>query len=174
MAQINPLRASEFIRFWWRKLTSMRTAIILLIILAIASIPGSLFPQRTQNPLKVDQYFSTHKSWAKFLNNIGFFNVYSSPWFSAIYILLFISLIGCVVPRALLHYRKISKLKRREAIRESGNLLFHLSLILPMIPTLNAARFLAQEEPRCFRHSMFRVVERYSCIENIATSNTKQ
>ena len=133
MAEINPLKASEFLRFWWRKLTSMRTAIILLIILAIASIPGSLFPQRTQNPLKVDQYFSAHKSWANFLNKIGFFNVYSSPWFSAIYILLFISLIGCVVPRALLHFKKISKLKRREAIRESGNLLFHISLILILV-----------------------------------------
>ena len=27
------------------------------------------------------------------------FHVYSSVWFSAIYILLFVSLIGCIVPR---------------------------------------------------------------------------
>ena len=33
------------------------------------------------------------------------FDVYGSPWFSAIYILLFISLIGCVVPRTW-HYAK--------------------------------------------------------------------
>lgn len=32
------------------------------------------------------------------------FDVYGSPWFSAIYILLFISLIGCVLPRTIEHF----------------------------------------------------------------------
>ena len=133
MSETNPLKATEFLRFFWRRLTSMRTAIILLIILAIASIPGSIFPQRTQSPLKVDQFFARHKTWAKFLDAIGFFNVFSSPWFSAIYILLFISLIGCVFPRTLLHLKKIAKLSFKEGIRESGNLLFHISLILILV-----------------------------------------
>lgn len=133
MSEVNPLKPREFLRFFWRRLTSMRTAIILLIILAIASIPGSLFPQRTQSPLKVEQYFAKHKGWAKFLDSIGFFNVFSSPWFSAIYILLFISLIGCVFPRTLLHLKKISNLSFKEGVRESGNLLFHISLILILV-----------------------------------------
>ena len=45
------------LRWLWRQLTSMRTALILLLLLGIAAIPGSLFPQRSQNPLQVKQYF---------------------------------------------------------------------------------------------------------------------
>ena len=113
----------------------MRTAIYLLIILAIASIPGSIYPQRTQEPLKVDQYFAKHKALAPFLDRIYFFNVYSSPWFSAIYILLFISLIGCVLPRTTKHIRSIinKKAPTKGYLYETGNLLFHLSLILILV-----------------------------------------
>ena len=34
----------------WRRLTSMRTALILLFLLAVAAVPGSLLPQRNLNP----------------------------------------------------------------------------------------------------------------------------
>ena len=33
-------------RWAWRQLTSMRTALILLFLLALAAVPGSVFPQR--------------------------------------------------------------------------------------------------------------------------------
>ena len=135
MSEINTLTGFEFARFMWRKLTSMRTAIYLLIILAIAAIPGSIYPQRTQEPLKVEQYFAKHKSLAPFLDKIYFFNVYSSPWFSAIYILLFISLIGCVLPRTIKHVNSIIKRKptKKGYLYETGNLAFHLSLILILV-----------------------------------------
>ena len=135
MSEINTLNSREFLRFLWRKLTSMRTAIYLLIILGFAAIPGSIFPQRTQDPLKVEQYFSKHKSLAPFLDKIYIFNVYSSPWFSAIYILLFISLIGCVLPRTIKHVRSIinRNAKTKGYLYETGNLAFHLSLIFILI-----------------------------------------
>jgi len=79
----------------------MRTALILLLLLGIAAIPGSLFPQRTQNPIQVKQYFVNNPDTARFLDQLSLFDVYGSPWFSAIYLLLFISLIGCVVPRSI-------------------------------------------------------------------------
>src|SRR5206468_112231 len=40
-------------RLLWRRLTSMRTAIVLLFLLALAAVPGSLLPQRPLNPAKV-------------------------------------------------------------------------------------------------------------------------
>ena len=40
----------------WNWLTSMRTALILLFILAFAAVPGALLPQRSLNKDKVDQY----------------------------------------------------------------------------------------------------------------------
>src|SRR5699024_8795293 len=39
------------------------------------------------------------------LERLGLFNVFGSPWFSAVYILLFISLVGCILPRVWVHVR---------------------------------------------------------------------
>ena len=180
MSAVNELDTRGSLRWMWRQLTSMRTAIILLILMGFAAVPGSLFPQRNQNPMKVTQYFTDNPELAKWLDRLSIFDVYSSPWFSAIYLLLFLSLIGCVLPRAIEHFKtlrakppltpkflekmdyfseistdKNTALDRAEAllrashfrvrreansisaekgyIRESGNLLFHLSLILILV-----------------------------------------
>jgi cytochrome c biogenesis protein len=155
----------------------MRIALILLLLLAVAAIPGSLFPQRSQNPIQVKQFFIDNPQAAIWLDRFSMFEVFSSPWFSAIYLLLFISLIGCVLPRSIHHlkaigakppltpkyldrmehYTEIKKIDldivekylrkkhfriRRDEnsisaekgyARESGNLLFHLSLVLILI-----------------------------------------
>jgi cytochrome c biogenesis protein len=155
----------------------MRTALILLLLLAVAAIPGSLFPQRSQNPIQVKQFFAENPETAIWLDRLSMFNVFSSPWFSAIYLLLFISLIGCVLPRSIEHlkaigakppltpkyldrmefYTEIKKVEldrvekflrkkhfriRRDEnsisaekgyARETGNLLFHLSLVLILL-----------------------------------------
>lgn len=93
--------------FLWRQLTSMQTALILLMLLAIAAVPGSLYPQRSVNPALTDQFLEENGRWGEILDALGFFNVFSSPWFSAIYLLLFISLIGCIVPRVGVHLRQL-------------------------------------------------------------------
>ena len=41
----------------------------------------------------------SHPALAPWLNRLGLFNVFAAPWFAAIYLLLFASLVGCVVPR---------------------------------------------------------------------------
>jgi cytochrome c biogenesis protein len=171
------LDSRSFLRWGWRQLTSMRTALILLLLIGVAAIPGSLFPQRTQNPMQVRQYFLDNPSLAPWLDRLKLFEVFSSPWFSAIYLLLFISLIGCVLPRSIdhaknifaqppltpkfldrmEHFTEIKKVDldlvekylrkkhyriRREDnsisaekgyLREYGNLLFHLSLVMILI-----------------------------------------
>lgn len=178
---------SGLFRFAWRQLTSMRTALILLLMLGVASIPGSLIPQRAQNPMKVREYFASDPTIASWMDRLSLFDVYGSSWFSAIYILLFISLIGCVLPRSFDHARASRALppltprnlnrmdfyqswsgtgielqsakswlgKKRFRIREfegalsaekgylreSGNLLFHLALILILIGVSLGALF---------------------------------
>ena len=97
------LSAVGWARWGWRQLTSMRTALLLLLLLAIAAVPGSLFPQRTSDPNGVVQYFDSNPDLAPIVDALGLFTVYSSPWFSSIYLLLFISLIGCVIPRTRHH-----------------------------------------------------------------------
>jgi len=90
-------------RSLWRRLTAMRTALILLFLLAVAAVPGSLLPQRPLNPDKTAAYIKSHGGWGRFLNSIGMFDVFGSTWFAAIYLLLFVSLVGCLVPRIRLH-----------------------------------------------------------------------
>jgi cytochrome c biogenesis protein len=92
-----------WLRFLWRQLTSMRTALFLLLLLAVAAVPGSLVPQRSSDPNGVTQYFADNPDLAPVLDSIQAFDVYSSAWFSAIYLLLFVSLIGCVIPRTKHH-----------------------------------------------------------------------
>ena len=88
-----------WLRWGWRQLTSMRTALILLFLLALGSIPGSVLPQQGTDPGSVQQYYASHPAIAPWLDRLGLFNVFAAPWFAAIYLLLFASLIGCVVPR---------------------------------------------------------------------------
>jgi len=178
------LGTTSLLRYLWRQLTSMRTALILLLLLGVASIPGSIFPQRTQSPLKVREYFDDDPNGAKWLDRFYLFDVYGSPWFSAIYLLLFISLVGCVLPRSFHYFKEIFKappaapsilntmesfqvspasLEKAEAwlkknrfrisktsdsisaekgyLRETGNLLFHLSLIVVLLGIAGSSVF---------------------------------
>ncbi|PZR59557.1 MAG: cytochrome C biogenesis protein, partial [Stutzerimonas stutzeri] len=85
----------------------MRTALVLLLLLALASVPGSLFPQRSADPNGVVQYFRNRPDIAPFMDALQLFDVYSSVWFSAIYLLLFVSLIGCIIPRIRHHLKAL-------------------------------------------------------------------
>ncbi|MGZ8804186.1 MAG: cytochrome c biogenesis protein ResB [Microbacterium sp.] len=96
-----------WLRWGWRQLTSMRTALVLLLLLAIAAVPGSIVPQRSADPNGVSQYFADNPDLAPVLDNLQLFDVYTSVWFSSIYILLFISLIGCVIPRTKHHWKAL-------------------------------------------------------------------
>jgi cytochrome c biogenesis protein len=77
----------------------MRTALVLLFLLAVASVPGSVLPQQGIDPQAVQGYFAAHPALAPWLARLSLFNVFAAPWFAAIYMLLFASLAGCVVPR---------------------------------------------------------------------------
>jgi len=92
-------------RWVWRQLTSMRVALMLLMALAVVAVPGSMFPQRPQDAVAVVRYLRDNPGAGPWLDRLGFFDVYASVWFSAVYLLLFISLVGCILPRLLAHLR---------------------------------------------------------------------
>ncbi|MGW0735859.1 cytochrome c biogenesis protein ResB [Streptomyces sp. NPDC002851] len=97
--QLPALGVIGWARWFWRQLTSMRIALLLLFLLSLAAIPGSLIPQNSVDELKVQDFKKAHTGLTPIYEKLQLFDVYSSVWFSAIYILLFISLIGCIVPR---------------------------------------------------------------------------
>jgi len=92
-----------WLRWSWRQLTSMRTALLLLMLLAVLAVPGSYFPQRRVDQSVVVRYIQDNPRSAPWLDRLYLFDVYNSPWFSAVYLLLFISLVGCVLPRTRVH-----------------------------------------------------------------------
>ena len=171
-----------WLRFSWAALTSMRTALVLLLVLGLAAIPGSLLPQRPSNPVGVADFLRANPVAGVWLDRLGFFDVFGSPWFAAIYLLLFVSLIGCILPRtanflralraepapgpgrldrlegyrsellaapapevlaaAADHLRAKGYRVRRDAaaisaergyVREAGNLVFHVCLVLALV-----------------------------------------
>ena len=176
------LSPGEFSRWVWRQLTSMRVALMLLFLLAMAAIPGSVIPQRRVNPLDVADFVERNPELARWYDRLGLFDVFSAPWFAAIYIALMVSLIGCILPRSRDHWRAMRarppraprRLERMPAyrrlvldappeavleaagaelrarrfridtdrdsvaaeaghLRETGNLVFHLSLVIVLL-----------------------------------------
>lgn len=99
------LTLGELLRFGWRQLTSMRTALILLLVLALAAVPGSIVPQEGVDALKTSNWKDAHPTLTPIYERLSLFDVYGSPWFAAIYILLMISLIGCIIPRTFHYWR---------------------------------------------------------------------
>ena len=95
------LSRREFARWMWRQLTSMRTALLLLLLLALVAIPGSVLPQSSVDARAVEAYRLDHPELAPWLERLGLFHTYTSVWFSAVYLLLMVSLIGCIVPRTI-------------------------------------------------------------------------
>ncbi|HWB66693.1 MAG TPA: cytochrome c biogenesis protein ResB [Mycobacteriales bacterium] len=93
----------------WRQLTSMRTALLLLALLALGAIPGTVIPQRGLDPVKVDNFIAHHPHLGPLMDHLSLFDVFAAPWFAAIYLLLFVSLIGCLVPRIRLHARALRR-----------------------------------------------------------------
>jgi len=177
-----PLAPLELLRWAWRQLTSMRTALLLLLLVALAAIPGSVVPQSDIEAVRVSQWREEHPSLAPLYDTLGLFSVYSSPWFSAVYLLLMVSLVGCIVPRTAIYWRALrsappraprhldrlpayisgetdepppvvleraraalrsrryrvqvdgdSLAAERGQLREAGNLVFHLSVIVVLV-----------------------------------------
>src|SRR5918911_1697825 len=93
------------VRDYWREFRSMRTAVVLLFLLAAGAVFGSLFPQRAVSPQRVDQYLQAHPGIAPLLDRLGLFDVFGSPWFMAIYVALLLALVACLVPRVRAYLR---------------------------------------------------------------------
>ncbi|GAA1479651.1 cytochrome c biogenesis protein ResB [Gordonia sinesedis] len=119
------------LRNLWRSLTSMRTALVLLFLLALAAIPGALLPQRSLNEQKTLSYIEDRGQVGVWMDRLQLFDVFSSSWFTAIYMLLFVSLVGCLTPRLFEHAkslraqpvaapRRLSRLPRRIEVTADG------------------------------------------------------
>jgi len=107
--QAGELTPWELLRWTWRQLTSMRTALILLLLLALGAVPGSVIPQEGVDALKTQNWQAAHPHLTPVYEKLDLFSVYHSPWFAAIYLLLMVSLVGCIIPRLFVYWRSYRK-----------------------------------------------------------------
>lgn len=135
------LTARELGRWTWRQVTSMRTALALLLLLALAAIPGSVIPQSGVDALAVTRWKEEHPDLTHFYEKLDLFSVYDSIWFSAIYLLLVLSLVGCIVPRLFVYARAL-RAQPPKAPRHLSRLPDHVSYetALPPGDVLDRAR----------------------------------
>jgi cytochrome c biogenesis protein len=102
----------------------MRTALVLLLMLAIGSVVGTLVPQIPNSPERVARFIADHPLLGDFYRHAGFFDVFGSWWFVLVTTLLFLSLVMCLLPRtraairnvrqAPLHAREIDSFRHYE------------------------------------------------------------
>ncbi len=105
----------------WRRavelLSSMRFAIALLVVLAIASVIGTVLNQESPYPNYVNQF---GPFWAELFRALGLYSVYSSAWFITILAFLVISLSLCVWrngPKRIADIRSWKERVRAESLR---------------------------------------------------------
>ena len=149
------LGPAGWLRWMWVQLTSMRTALVLLFALAVGAIPGSLLPQRDVSPIRVSDFIAQNTTLGPIYDKLGLFNVYTSPWFSAIYLLLFVSLIGCILPRAAVYARALRRPPPRTPRNLSRLPVYSVSELASGTP--GAA--VLQDAATRLRHGRYRVVE---------------
>ena len=78
----------------------MRTALILLSCSRSPRSPARCCRSAGSTRRRSTSTSATTPSWRPWLDRLGAFEVFGSPWFSAIYLLLFISLVGCLAAPA--------------------------------------------------------------------------
>ena len=68
----------ELGRWAWRQLTSMRTALLLLLLLALAAVPGSIVPQTAVDDFAAARWKQAHPTLTPIYERLGLFQVYGS------------------------------------------------------------------------------------------------
>jgi len=111
----------DTIKYLWQRLGSMSLAIILLVVLAIASVIGTVL---IQNQAQVDYLQQFGPLWYWVFRALGLFDMYHTWWFMTILAFLMLSVSACLwrnVPKMLKDMRS-----RKPKLTEKSLKRFHL------------------------------------------------
>jgi len=106
-------------------LASLRFALGVVFLIALACITGTLIPQGSQ----VEQYLERHpggQGWIKVADTLGFTHVFYSWWFIALLFLLATSLVVCTQRRFMTMIQTTGAVR----VRVAGSFISHVSLLL--------------------------------------------
>jgi cytochrome c biogenesis protein len=93
-----PAKLASFLRNVWRTLASIKTGVILLILVVILSAAGTLILQRPiTEPEEMQRAYSPQT--LRILDAVGLTDVFHSPWFIALLLLVSVSIVAASVDR---------------------------------------------------------------------------
>lgn len=95
----------------WNFFSSVRVAIILIIIVLLASIIGTIFPQEMYITGPAEQVYPEKYGIAgEIYYKLGFHNLYTSWWYITLLLMIGTSLVICSLDRVVPLYRALKKL----------------------------------------------------------------
>jgi len=133
----------------WRFFSSVKLTIVLLIILAIASIIGTLIPQQGQGAVQFAKSLSP--KWFSFLSNLNLFDMYHSLWFRLLLGGLALNLIICSVDRFSGAWKRFSTIPRPDRTKPFEHLQPEQTFFVQTKindPVLSIGRFLQKRYKR--------------------------
>lgn len=113
----------------------MKSAVLLLAIVAGFSIIATLLPQKALQPQKASDFIQAHQVVGPLYDQLGLFSVYESWFFIVPLVLMYVSLGNCVLTRSRALYRRWRRglPKGPQFIGEAGSLVFHLSFFVLLL-----------------------------------------
>jgi len=100
---------------WWRTLRSLRFALVLMALIAVACIVGTLVKQEPYDPTKAIAHYG--RPLGLLVGLLGLSQLYHTWWFLALLSLFVASTVACTVPRLRLRLRSL------------GSAAVHLSIV---------------------------------------------
>lgn len=120
--------------------SSVKLAIVLLIIITVASMIGTLIPQQ-RSP---EEYVARYNQWANLFQRLQLTNLYKSLWFSALLFLFALNIIVCTLDRLSPKLKKAFQPKLAVEAKDITALKIKEKLKKPM--SLDPARELVKKE----------------------------
>lgn len=103
----------------WNFFSSVKIAVYMIVIVLLASILGTVFPQEMYIPVPSPAnvyYAEAYGTLGEIYYLLGFHNLYTSWWYVSLLLMIGISLIVCSIDRVVPLYKALSKQKVRHNI----------------------------------------------------------
>jgi cytochrome c biogenesis protein len=111
----------------WNFFSSVKNAVYMIIIVLIASIIGTIFPQEQYIPVPKPAnifYEETYGVLGKFYYLLGFHKLFSSWWYVSLLLMIGISLVICSIDRVVPLYKAL----KNQTVKHSVNFLVRQKL----------------------------------------------
>lgn len=159
---VQPERTDILGRIWFF-LISMRTGLILMLILGVFTLIGTLLMQAASevlaDPASYQQWYAMgpkqrYGGWAPIFDALGFYHVFSMWYFQALFALLAVSILACSINRAPRLWRIATRPKRsmKEAFFDRAPLAADFTVAMTPDAAASAVRDL-------LGHARFRVLD---------------